>query len=388
MITGIEATGEVPGLRSVASTQIAPASASSRAGARVLGVHQLGARQQHRGASRSAASGATSSGWISERWSTERAPHSSATGTERCVESCSTCARSGAAGVARDRAHPRQVLVGERDRLDEDVERVDVALARQRLGLVHPRVRRRAGRDRVREQPGQAHRLHDARRQLAPQPRGARLAVAREPVAGLALERGRAVREQLARERGGLGEHLLVRGLGERPRGAGDPAARARDLLVRHARSPCARTPPRASRRTAGACGSRRSPGSTAQPDASTTTSASRGLEAGDPPAVEQHVAGLERQLARAVVAQVGQPVLGRAQHLRGAADRDAGHLPRASGSSPASPRHRDVHPEPLGGLDRLVVAGVDVAHDPHARVGQQRAPDPLARRARSRPRR
>ena len=49
-----------------------------------------------------------------------------------------------------------------------------------------------------------------------------------------------------------------------------------------------------------------------------------RGGEARDPAAVEQHVAGVERELGRAIVAQVRQAVLGRAQHLGGAADRDA----------------------------------------------------------------
>jgi hypothetical protein len=73
-----------------------------------------------------------------------------------------------APGVARDRAHPRQLVVAERDRLDEDVERVDVTLVRQRLGLVHPAVGRETRRHGVREQAGHAHRLHDLRRKRAP----------------------------------------------------------------------------------------------------------------------------------------------------------------------------------------------------------------------------
>ena len=97
------------------------------------------------------------------------------------------------AGAARDRAHAREVLVPEGDGLDEDVERVDVALARERLRLVHPRVGGEARRHGVGEQAGDRHRLHDARGELAPEPRGARLALAREPVARLALEHGRAV---------------------------------------------------------------------------------------------------------------------------------------------------------------------------------------------------
>ena len=36
------------------------------------------------------------------------------------------------------------------------------------------------------------------------------------------------------------------------------------------------------------------------------------GLEAGDPPAGERHVAALERELRRAVVAEVGESRLGR----------------------------------------------------------------------------
>ena len=54
------------------------------------------------------------------------------------------------------------------------------------------------------------------------------------------------------------------------------------------------------------------------------------GLEAGDPPVGEHHVGAVQRQLAGAVVAEVLQPVLGRAQHLRGAAQADGrdGHAP------------------------------------------------------------
>ena len=94
MITGSEAIGDVPGLKSVASTQIAPASASARAGG-VASAFISSAPGSSTAAVSEAASGPTSSGWMTERWSTERAPRRSATGTERMVESCSTCARSG-----------------------------------------------------------------------------------------------------------------------------------------------------------------------------------------------------------------------------------------------------------------------------------------------------
>ena len=301
---------------------MAPAPASSRAGA-VCSAFISSAPGSSTAAVSEAPSGATSSGWISERWSTERAPHSSATGTERCVESCSTCARSGASCGARDRAHPRQVLVREGDGLDEDVERVDVALARQRLGLVHPCVRGRAGRHRVGEQAGQAHRLHDPACQLAPEPGGARLARAGEPVARLALERRRAVPQQLARQRLGLREHVLVGRLGQRPRRAGDAAAGARDLLVGDAGDLALVLlgAPAREREVRVAVDEARQHGAARRVDDHAGVAR---LEAGDPAAVEQHVARLERQLARAISSQVGQSVPRRPQHLGGAADRDA----------------------------------------------------------------
>ena len=192
MITGIEAIGDVPGLKSVASTQIAPASASARAGGR-CSPPISSAPGSSTAAHSEAASGATSSGCMRERWSTERAPQSSATGTERMRGELLHVRAQRPAGRPRHRAHARQVLVAERDRLDEDVERVDVARAGERLRLVHPGVGRRARRHRVREQPREAHRLPHAAGQRAPEPRRARLALAREPVAGLALERGRPV---------------------------------------------------------------------------------------------------------------------------------------------------------------------------------------------------
>ncbi len=57
------------------------------------------------------------------------------------------------------------------------------------------------------------------------------------------------------------------------------------------------------------------------------------GLEAGDQRAVERDVAGLQAELVRAVVAQVGQPAGRRAQDLGGALDaRRGAHA--GSGSS------------------------------------------------------
>ena len=50
----------------------------------------------------------------------------------------------GHALARRDRAEALEVGVRERDRLDVDVERVDVALARERVDLVHPRRRPRS----------------------------------------------------------------------------------------------------------------------------------------------------------------------------------------------------------------------------------------------------
>ena len=158
MITGIDAIGDVPGLKSVASTQIAPASTSARAGGR-SSAFISSAPGSSTAADSDAASGAMSSGCMRERWSTERASQSSATGTERIVESCSTCARSGRP-VTRAIAPMRaRCVVPERDRLDEDVERVDVALARQRLGLVHPGFGGVARRHGMGEQARQPHRL-------------------------------------------------------------------------------------------------------------------------------------------------------------------------------------------------------------------------------------
>ncbi len=93
------------------------------------------------------------------------------------------------------------------------------------------------GRDRVREQRRSSRSAAATRAaELAAEPSGAQLALARQPVARLALERRRAVPQHLAGERLAPGEHGVVGRLGERARRRRDAAAGARDLLVRHAR--------------------------------------------------------------------------------------------------------------------------------------------------------
>jgi hypothetical protein len=175
MMTGSEETGDVPGFRSVASTQMAPASARSRAGA-TRSAPRNSAPGSRTAAHSAAARGATSSGCRHARWSTERAPAARATGTERLALNCSTWARSGTPSRAAIAPEPREVLVGEGDRLDVDVERVDVARRGERIDLVHPSVGVIALRDGVGEQPGDA-----VGAELAAQAGGARLALHREP---------------------------------------------------------------------------------------------------------------------------------------------------------------------------------------------------------------
>ena len=99
MTTGIENTGEVPGLASVASTKIAPASMIARPGAR-CSAPRNSAPGSSTAAQRACASGPMSSGWIIDRWSTLRAPAASATGTERRQDSCSTWVRSASPDAA------------------------------------------------------------------------------------------------------------------------------------------------------------------------------------------------------------------------------------------------------------------------------------------------
>jgi hypothetical protein len=63
--------------------------------------------------------------------------------------------------------------------------------------------------------------------------------------------------------------------------------------------------------------------------------------EPGDPAVRDGELPGLERQRRRAVVAHVGQPVLGGPENLRGVADRDAHRMgirtPSRSAASIAS---------------------------------------------------
>ena len=81
--------------------------------------------------------------------------------------------------------------------------------------------------------PVDRHRLRDLLAERAAEADGAALGVVGQAVAGLALERRRAGREHLAGDRPRLGEDRLVRAARERPRRRRDPAAAARDLLVR-----------------------------------------------------------------------------------------------------------------------------------------------------------
>jgi len=129
------------------------------------------------------------------------------------------------------------VLEPERNRLDEDVQGAGIGkrVGRHRLDFVHPGIGAIAGRDRVREQRGAGGLLRDCLTELARQPQRTQLSLAREPVTGLALEGRGAGREHLPREAARLRQHHLVSGLPQRSRGGGNPAARAGNLLVRHA---------------------------------------------------------------------------------------------------------------------------------------------------------
>ena len=226
----------------------------------------------------------------------------------------------------------------------------------ERLRLVHPRVGGEARRDGVGEQPGEPHRLHDARRQLAAQPRRARLALdarARSPSCPRTPS-CRAASISRASASACASTSSSDAAASARADDAIPPPARA---ISSYGTPVTLRSYSSARQPANGRCvWQSTKPGSTAQP---------RRVDAGRRPGASSvDVAGLERQLARAVVAQVRSP-LGHAQHLRRAADRER-HP------------HRDPHAEPVGRLDRLVVARVDVAHDAHPGVGEQRAPDPL----------
>ena len=185
-MTGSEETGEVPGFRSVASTQIAPASASVARRGDALGAEELRAGQEHGGAlgggERRDVVG------VQAREVVDRARAGGQRHRHRAVgvELLDVGAQRDA--LARgDGAQVREVLVGEGDGLDVDVERVDVARRGQRVDVVHPGVAVVALRDGVGEEPGDA-----VGAELAAQAHGARLGVDREPVAGLGLEGRRA----------------------------------------------------------------------------------------------------------------------------------------------------------------------------------------------------
>ena len=204
-----------------------------------------------------------SSGWIVERWSTERALCFSATGTERIVVNCSTWARRRtpfalASSPMRSRSSSPNAI---------DSTKMSSALACSSASgsisshLVHPGRGRVAVGYGVGEQRGPGRYLGDDLAQLGRELEGAQLAGGRQPVAGLALERGRPGAQHLAGELLGLREHGFVRGLPQSPCGRPDAAAGARDLLVRHARDLLLVLRRRASPRTAGGCGSRRGRG-------------------------------------------------------------------------------------------------------------------------------
>ena len=142
--------------------------------------------------------------------------------------------------AAGEGAHPVELLEAEGDRLDEDVERGGAGLRRPRgtiaCHLVHPRVGRVAVGNGMCEQGGPGRLLVDRPAELGGQLERAQLALARESIAGFALERRRARHEHLSGQLACLLEHRFVRGLAEGPGRGGDPAAGPGDLLVRDAR--------------------------------------------------------------------------------------------------------------------------------------------------------
>ena len=95
----------------------------------------------------------------------------------------------------RDRAQPLEVLVAEGDRLDVDVERVDVAPPRP-ARRPRPSSRRRRSPAGPR---GRTARSTAVGAELAREPHRAQLALAREAVAGLGLERRRARAASISR---------------------------------------------------------------------------------------------------------------------------------------------------------------------------------------------
>ena len=334
-MTGIEATGEVPGLRSVASTQIAPASASARAGA-VCSPPSSSAPGRSTAAQSAAASGATSSG-CRQREVVDRAR--ARTPARPAPSGARRTARRGRAAAGPCRARSRPCGPGaslvKATRLDEDVERVDVARCAR---APRPRPSRRPRSCRA------ARRGRTARSCVIGC--GTRAASARPRRAARASPRARARSPSCPRTpscRGGASPRraprpgastVLVARLGERARRRRDAAARAGDLLVRdagHLALVLLRAPAREGQVGVavdeagehGAAASRRP--ARRRPDRPRRRRSARRRASRRRPRAE---------LRRAVVAQVGEAGLGRAQHLRGAAQQArARHVRHASPS-------------------------------------------------------
>ena len=270
----------------------------------------------------------------SERWSTERAPALERDRHRAHASRTARRARAAAAGVARDRAHPR---AGARSRRRPTRRRCRARRRRTRArsastssihasAVVAPAARR--GRAAPVSRIGWATRAASSR----PEPRGARLArraTARSPSCPRTPScRARASRAPAPRACASTCSSVASASDARRAR---DPAAGARDLLVGHAgdlelvllRAPARERQVRVAVDEARAA--RRSP--TRRP----THVGVRGVEARDPAAVEQHAPGVERQLGRAVVAQVRQ-----ARPRAGAAPA------RRRGSRRSSSPHRD----------------------------------------------
>ena len=192
------------------------------------------------------------------------------------------------------------------------------------VDLVHPRRGLGPRRHRVREEAGDGERLRDALAELPRQAGRPCLAVVRQPVAGLPLERRRAVLEHLAGDPRGLAQHGLVAGLGQRTRRRRDAAARAGDLLVRDAGDlllvlGCA--PPR-ERQVGVAVDEPRHHGAARR--VHEHVGARVVLERRDAVAAHRDRARVEAHRRCAVAAHVGQPGLRRLEKLCGAAQRDA----------------------------------------------------------------
>ena len=292
-----------------------------------------------------------SSGWMSTRWSTragvvlERDRHRA-----HRRELLDVGAQVEAVGGSRARPSGRRCVEAERDRLDEDVERARVLerLREHLLDLVHPAVRGR-------KPSGTAWASSAVRvvvcatvRELGGELERAQLAARREAVAGLALERRRArARASRRRARCACARTVLVGGLAQRPGGG-------RDAAAGRARSPRTGTPVTfcsyssrapAGERQVGVAVDEARGAARSRSRRSRTSAPSLGLERRDPPVARRsRRAGLERQLAGAVGAQVaaGRPPVACSTCAASANDvvtgargpRCPGHPGRASGSA------------------------------------------------------